>query len=65
MYIWRFYFLEIPKAKLKIGEFARGGKNRVPIKTGDHDFKVKTVVTPYGILIPDYDELFYILQNRK
>jgi hypothetical protein len=37
------------KNKVKIGEFARGGKSRVATKALDHDF-AKNHITPFGIL---------------
>jgi transposase len=46
------------KATVKVGPFARGGKNRVPTKAADHDFQPVAKVTPVGILLPASDELF-------
>ena len=46
------------KATVKVGPFARGGKSRVPTKAADHDFEPVTTVTPVGILLPVFDELF-------
>ncbi len=46
------------KAVVKIGPFARGGKNRVLTKAADHDFEAQTAVTPVGIFLPALDELF-------
>jgi len=46
------------KATVKVGPFARGGKNRVPTKAADHDFQPVARVTPVGILLPASDELF-------
>ncbi len=43
---------------MKIGPFDRVGKNRVPTQACDHDFDPKTNVTPYGILLTEFDELF-------
>ena len=45
--------------------FDRGGKNRSQTKTFDHDFKQKTSVTPYGIFIPELDELFLYFTESK
>lgn len=50
---------------MKIGSFDRGGKNRIPTETDDHDFHPKTSVTPYGILIPELDELFLYFTESK
>ena len=45
-------------AVVKIGPFARGGKNRVLTKAADNDFEAQTPVTPEGIFLPALDELF-------
>ena len=53
------------KATVKVGEFSRNGKNRILIKALDHDFQPKESVTPYGILLPDYNRLYiYVSQGR-
>jgi hypothetical protein len=46
------------KATIKVGEFSRNGKNRVVTKSLDHDFQPDEKVTPYGILLPDYDRIY-------
>ncbi len=46
------------KATVKVGPFARGGKSRVPTQAADHDFEPLVKVTPVGIFLPAYDELF-------
>ena len=46
------------KAIVKVGPFARGGKNRVPTSAVDHDFHPEATVTPVGIFLPTLDELF-------
>jgi hypothetical protein len=53
------------KARVNIGSFDRGGKNRVPTKTDDHDFHPKTTVPPYGIFVPELDELFLYFTESK
>jgi len=45
------------KATVKVGDYSRGGKNRVQIHAADHDFHPDARVTPVGILLPRYDEL--------
>ena len=40
------------KATVKVGDFSRGGKKRVPVKAADHDFTPSATVTPVGILVP-------------
>jgi transposase len=46
------------KATVKIGPFSRGGKSRVLTKAADHDFDPQATVTPVGIFLPTFDELF-------
>ncbi|MFN6498728.1 MAG: ISAzo13 family transposase [Nostoc sp. DedQUE01] len=46
------------KARVDIGCFDRGGKNRVTTETEDHNYNPKTTVTPYGIFLPELDEIF-------
>jgi hypothetical protein len=46
------------KAGVSVGPFARGGKNRVLTKAADHDFEAEATVTPVGIFLPAFDELF-------
>jgi hypothetical protein len=53
------------KARVNVGLFDRGGKNRVTVQTFDHDFQPKTTLTPYGIFLPERDELFLYLTESK
>jgi hypothetical protein len=46
------------KATVKVGPFSRGGTSRVPVQAADHDFQPETIVTPVGLFLPEYDELF-------
>lgn len=46
------------KATVVIGPFSRRGKSRILVKAMDHDFQPEQSMTPYGILLPDHDELF-------
>jgi transposase len=46
------------KATVKIGPFARGGKTRAQGAAVDHDFHPTATLTPVGILLPAWDELF-------
>ncbi|MCI5145217.1 MAG: hypothetical protein D3923_06715 [Candidatus Electrothrix sp. AR3] len=43
---------------MNIGNFSRGGRNRVLTKTEDHDFGVKAKLTPFGFFLPEHDDLF-------
>jgi len=53
------------KARVNIGSFDRGGRNRASIETEDHDFNPKTTVTPYGIFLPELDDLFIYFTESK
>jgi hypothetical protein len=53
------------KATVKLGPFTRGGKSRVQTRACDHDFKPKTTVTPVGIFLPAFDELFLYAVTSK
>ena len=46
------------KARMNIGNYSRGGRNRVLKKTEDHDLGVKEKLTPFGFFLPEYDDLF-------
>lgn len=53
------------KATVKIGSFSRGGKSRVPTSACDHDYQPSTKLTPYGIFLPELDELFFYFTESK
>jgi hypothetical protein len=53
------------KASVKVGPFSRGGKPRVETHACDHDFKPKATLTPYGIFLPQLDELFLYFTTSK
>ena len=46
------------KATVKVGPFARGGKSRALVAAADHDFQPAATLTPVGIFLPAFDELF-------
>jgi hypothetical protein len=46
------------KATIPIGWFSRRGRSRVIVKALDHDVKPEETLTPYGIFLPQYDELY-------
>ncbi len=45
------------KTAVKVGGYSRKGTSRVRRKAEDHDHGACEVLTPYGILLPRYDEL--------
>ena len=46
------------KATVAVGPFSRHGQSRVVVKAADHDFKADERLTPFGIFLPDQDELY-------
>jgi transposase len=46
------------KARMNIGYFSRGGRNRVLTKAEDHDLGVKEKLTPFGFYLPEHDDFF-------
>ncbi len=53
------------KATVLIGLFSRGGKTRVVVKAMDHDMGPDDKLTPFGIFLPQHDELYlYFTKSR-
>src|SRR5262245_60921078 len=46
------------KAIVKVGPFARGGQSRRQVEAADHDCQPLATVTPVGIFLPTWEELF-------
>lgn len=46
------------KAAVGIGPFSRRGRTRVRVTALDHDFRPTQHLTPWGILLPDEDEVY-------
>ena len=53
------------KATVKVGLFSREGQSRLPVAGWDHDFAPTALVTPFGFLLPELDELFLYLATSK
>jgi len=53
------------KATVLIGPFSRRGKTRVIVRAADHDFKPDKKLTPFGIFLPQYDELYLYLTSSR
>jgi hypothetical protein len=53
------------KAAVKIGSFSRGGKSRVATSACDHDYQPSSKLVPYGIFLPELDELFFYFTESK
>ncbi|MBW9159193.1 ISAzo13 family transposase [Clostridium tagluense] len=52
------------KDRVKVGDFSRGGRSRIAIKAGDHDFG-NDYLTPFGILDLTNDSLELIFTQTK
>jgi hypothetical protein len=53
------------KAPVKIGLFSRGGHSRVETAAWDHDFTPLTILTPFNLFLPEYDENFMYFTPSK
>ncbi len=53
------------KATVKIGEFSRGGQSRVKVAAADHDFRPEATLTPFGIVVPKFGDLYLYLSASK
>ncbi len=53
------------KAHVILGDFSRGGKSRVIVKALDHDMQVNSKITPFGIYLPQYDELYLYMATSS
>lgn len=45
------------KATVAVGPFSRRGKSRTKTKGADHDFEPEAKLTPFGLFLPQYDDL--------
>ena len=53
------------KATVLIGPFSRKGRTRVDVHAVDHDFHPEGKLIPFGIFLPEHDELFlYFTPSR-
>lgn len=48
-----------------LGDFSRDGKTRVTVKAADHDFRPDEKLTPFGIFLPQYDELYLYFTTSR
>lgn len=49
------------KGTILLALLSRGGYNRVQVKALDHDFRPDQTVTPIGVFLPRYNELYIFL----
>ena len=53
------------KATVHAGPFSRRGKSRTGTEAADHDFKPEATLTPFGIFLPEHDDLWLYLARSK
>ena len=53
------------KATVLIGLLSRGGKTRVEVRALDHDTEPDAKLTPYGIFMPQYNELYLYFTTSR
>jgi transposase len=53
------------KASVWVGDYSRGGRSRVTVKAADHDFQPDAKLTPFGIFLPEHDELLLYFTASK
>jgi transposase len=53
------------KATVNLGPFSRRGRSRTRTKAADHDFKPEATLTPFGIFLPQYDDLWLYMARSK
>jgi len=46
------------KATIWLGLYSRGGYSRLTVKAWDHDFNPKQKVTPVGVFLPGFNEMY-------
>jgi transposase len=53
------------KATVNIGPFSRRGRSRTKTKAADHDFQPEATLTPFGIFLPEHDDLWLYMACSK
>jgi transposase len=53
------------KATVNIGPFSRRGRSRIKTKAADHDFQPEATLTPFGIFLPEHDDLWLYMACSK
>lgn len=53
------------KASVSVGNYARGGASRVVVRAADHDFQPDAKLTPFGIFLPQYGEVYLYFTASK
>jgi transposase len=50
---------------VNIGPFSRRGRSRSGTRAADHDFKPVATLTPFGIFLPEHDDLWLSMASSK
>ncbi len=50
---------------MNVGPFSRRGRSRTGTKAADHDFKPEATLTPFGIFLPEHDDLWLYMARSK
>ena len=53
------------KATVHVGPFSRRGRSRTGTKAADHDFKPEAKLTPFGIFLPEHDDLWLYMAHSR
>lgn len=53
------------KATVNVGPFSRRGQSRTGTEAVDHDFKPEATLTPFGIFLPEHDDLTLYMARSK
>jgi hypothetical protein len=53
------------KAAVWVGDYSRGGLTRIIVRALDHDFNPQEKMTPFGIYLPQYHEVYLYFTNSK
>jgi len=53
------------KATVLIGPFSRGGQARIQVQAVDHDFQPQAKLTPFGIFLPGFNELYLYFTSSR
>jgi hypothetical protein len=53
------------KATVNVGPSSRRGRTRTGTKAADHDFKPEAKLTPFGIFLPEHDDLWLYMAHSK
>jgi len=53
------------KAMVNVGPFSRRGRSRTGTEAADHDFQPEATLTPFGIFLPEHDDLTLYMARSK